>query len=157
LFETDSLRAGNYLPFHKAFDFHSKQRCGRLYDKEFSYLSLTNSRIQANYSLPIIDLFLASLADYLFSAGFITEDLMPLRRRTQFFVTQYAITQANDLLALLLAFDLVLHVSVTNLPFYEAVKFFALDISTFINAEHKYEIRYIESAYANSSNSFQVI
>lgn len=80
LFETDSLRAGHHLPFHKVFDFFSMQRCGRPHDKVFGYLGLTNSRVRVNYFLSIIGLFLDSLADYLMSAGFMTEDLMPLRR-----------------------------------------------------------------------------
>ncbi|KAL5116173.1 hypothetical protein ACEQ8H_005950 [Pleosporales sp. CAS-2024a] len=106
-FEYKSLRAGNHLPFHKAFDFFATQRCGRRHDRVYGYLGLTNSRIQVDYSMPILDLFVATLSDYLLSAAHV------------------AITQANDLVAPLIAFDLDLYDPVVNVLFYEVAKFFA--------------------------------
>jgi hypothetical protein len=122
--ETRSLRAGRHLPFHKAFDFFAMQQCGRPHDKIFGYLGLTNSRIQVDYSVPVLDLFVATLADYLLSAGFITEDLTPLRRRMQFYKSYLAIANANDLVVPLLAFDLELYDPVVSLLFYEVLNFF---------------------------------
>lgn len=162
------MRTGHHLPFHKAFGFFAAQRCGRPHDKVFGYLGLTNSRIHVDYSISILDLFVATLADYMLSVGFITEDLTPIRRRTEMMRIDQAIINANDLTAPILAFDLDLNEPVVNLLFYEVVKFFAPGFEeclcsgaigswwttrqlkgreegfhNFINGDHKFELRYI--------------
>jgi hypothetical protein len=164
------LRADRHLPFYKAFDFFAMQRCGRLHDRVFGYLGLTNSRIQVDYSMPILDLFVATLADYLLSVGFITEDLTPIRRRLELMRTLSPITSANDLVAPVLAFGLDLYDPVVYLLLHEVVKFFAPgseagicsalmgawhvlqlcknreeDFQAFLNADRKFELRYIGS------------
>lgn len=136
----------------------------------FGYLGLTNSRIQVDYSLPILDLFVAALADYLLSAGFITEDLRPYKKRYELIRTQATRINCNDMVAPLLAFDLDPSDPVVNLLLAEVVKFFALgieegivssivttwwfiqrsgihmqDFQTFIDEEHKFEFKYIGS------------
>jgi hypothetical protein len=95
------LRAGYRLPFHEAVGLFSMQRCGRPHDKVFGYLGLTNSRIQVDYSLSILELFVTTLADYLLSTGLITEQLKPKQ-----FIRQLGGAAASDLLAPFLAFEL---------------------------------------------------
>jgi hypothetical protein len=169
-FETKSLRAGCHLPFHKAFDFFSMQRCGRPHDRVFGYLGLTNSRIQVDYSMPILDLYVTTLADYLLSVGLITQDFTPIRKRFELWRTHWPLTSANDLVAPAIAFGLDLDDPMVNLLFHEVVKFFAPgleegicgvamgawyglklckdreeDFEAFLNADHKFEFRYIGS------------
>jgi hypothetical protein len=167
-FETKSLRAGHHLPFYKAFGFFAGQCCGRQHDKVFGYLGLTNSRIKVDYSLSILDLFVATFADYMLSAGFITEDLT--RRRTEMMRITHTVVSANDLTAPLLAFELEMNDPLVNLLFHTVVKFFAPgfeetfcacaasawwvslqciereeEFYDFIKAEHKFELKYIGS------------
>jgi hypothetical protein len=169
-FETKSLRAGYHIPFHKALDFFSTQRCGRPHDRVFGYLGLTNSRIEVDYSMSILDLFVATLADYLLSVGFITQDFTPYRRRLELMRTHHAVLSANDLVAPAIAFGLNLFDPVVNLLFHEVVKFFVPgsedgicnaamctwytlqffknrgeEFEAFLAADHKFELRYIGS------------
>jgi hypothetical protein len=119
-FETRSLRAGYHLPFQKAFDFFAMQHCCRPHDKVFGYLGLTNSRIQVDYSMSILDLFVATLADYLLSAGLITEHL---KRKHVF--RHLTAAAASNLTAPFLAFDLDASDPVVCLLFHEVAEFFA--------------------------------
>jgi hypothetical protein len=164
------LRAGHHLPFYRAFGFFSGQCCGRPHDKVFGYLGLTNSRIQVDYSLSILDLFVATLADYLLSAGFITEDLTPIRRRMEMIRIHRSVANANEFTAPLIAFELDLDDPLVTLHFHTVLKFFAPgsednicacatvawwvtlqfkgreeEFLNFINAEHKFEFIYIGS------------
>lgn len=121
----DSLRSGTRLPFNRAFDFFALQRCSRPHDKVFGYLGLTNSRIRVDYSMPILDLFVATLADYLMSAGFITENLLKSRGQWKVAQGELPVAMANDLIAPFLVFELDPFDSVISLLFTEVVKFFA--------------------------------
>lgn len=123
-FESESLRTGNRLPFHRAFDFFALQNCGRRHDKVFGYLGLTNSRMQVDYSLSVLDLFITTFADYLMSVGLITDDFNPVRRRVEFLRFYSPIQKANGLIAPLSAFSLDLYDPVVSLLFYEVLKFF---------------------------------
>ena len=73
----------------------------------------------------ILDLFTAILTDYLLSVGLITEDLTPIRRRTEVMRTGWALGNANNLIAPLSASSLDLYDPVVNSMFYEVLKFFA--------------------------------
>jgi hypothetical protein len=119
-----SLRTGHYLPFHQTFDFFATHCCGRPHDKVFGLLGLTNSRIPVDYSMSILDLFVATLADYLMSAGFITEDLTSIWKRTRN-IRPNGIVYCDGLVSPILAFDLDPFDPVVNLLFYEVAKFFA--------------------------------
>lgn len=167
-FKTQSLRAGKRLPFHKAVDSFARQRCGRPHDKVFAYLGLTNSRIQIDYSTPILDLFVATLADCLLSAGFITGHVTRLRVFRGLFGLRN-----NHLVAPLLAFGLSPCEPVVQLLIREVTKFFApgfgggyakfatliwwvldyvqvriQDIEILFNREHEFELEYIGSTCA---------
>lgn len=143
------------------------QRCGRPHDVVYGYLGLTNSRIQVDYSIPILDLFVATLADYLLSAGLITEHLT----RWQYLRNRASTARANDLIAPLLAFGFNPCEPVVHLLVREVTKFFApgfevgltsvatgawftfnrLEVSTqdirafLIDSEHKSGLKYIGS------------
>jgi hypothetical protein len=119
------LRAGKHVPFHKALDIFAIQRCGRPHDKVLGYLGLPNSRMQIDYSVSTLGLFTAILTDYLLSVGLITEDLTPIRRRTEVMRTGWALGNANNLIAPLSASSLNLYDPVVNSMFYEVSKFFA--------------------------------
>jgi hypothetical protein len=121
---SQSLRAGNRLPFHQAFEFFAIQGCARPQDKVFGYLGLTNSHIHVDYSVSVVDLFITTLADYFMSAGLIGDDLTPIRRRAENLRTCYAIVDGSRLIATLSAFNLDLYDPVVNLLFYEVLKFF---------------------------------
>jgi hypothetical protein len=119
--ETEDLRAGSHIPFHVAVDFFSLQRCTRPHDAVFGYIGLTDSRILIDYSVSILDLFVATLADYLLSAGYITQQLTPI----QFARVQRDTAIANDIIAPLLAFKLDPCHPVVQLLLLEVTKFFA--------------------------------
>jgi len=53
-------------------DLFSFQQCSRFHDKAFGILGITNSRLEVDYSRSIIELFMAALADYFLSLGFMT-------------------------------------------------------------------------------------
>lgn len=168
-FETKSLRAGNRLPFHRAFDFFSLQLCSDLHDKVFGYIGLTNSRMRVDYAMPILDLFVATLADYFLSVGLITEDLTPYRKRMQFIRTSMTITSGNNLIVPFLAFNFDPFDPLVYLVFNEVAKFFSpgyqeglmvtalttwwclkrssyqQGIEELANADHKFELKYIGS------------
>jgi hypothetical protein len=120
--------------------------------------------------MSIIDLFVATLADYLLSVGFITQDFTPYRRRLELMRTHHTVLSANGLVAPAIAFGLDLFDPVVNLLFLEVVKFFvpgwedgicnaaictwytlqlfknrAEAIEAFLAADHKFELRYIGS------------
>jgi hypothetical protein len=120
--QTRSLRAGNHLPFYKALEFFAMQRCCRPHDKVFGYLGLTNSRIPVDYSVSVLDLCVACLADYFLSAGLMTENLRQNRNVAK---RQIPKLTAVGMVATFLAFDLDLFDPVVNLLFYEVAKFFA--------------------------------
>lgn len=101
------------------------QSCGRVHDKIFGYLGLTNSRIEIDYSLSILDLFTATLGDYLLSAGLITEDLTPIRRKIDVCRIVGSVINAKGLIAPLRAFDLDPNDPVVDVLFYEVIKYFA--------------------------------
>lgn len=168
-FETKSLRTGNHLPFHRAFDFFSLQLCSDPHDKVFGYIGLTSCRIQVDYSMPILDLFVATLADYFLSVGLITEDLTPYRKRVQFIRKSMTITSGNNLIVPFLTFKLDPFDPLVYLVFIEVAKYFApgyqegimvsalttwwylkrsnyqQGIEDLVNADHKFELRYIGS------------
>lgn len=118
--KTKSLRAGCYLPSHKAFDFFTLQDCSRLHDKVFGYLGLTNSRIQVDHSLSVLDLFVGTLADHFLSGGFITQELT----RKQFLQTSMPVGTANSFVTPVLAFGLDFYDPVVDLLFHEVANFF---------------------------------
>lgn len=120
-FKSRCLRAGHRLPFHKAVEYFAMQRCSIPHDGVFGYLGLTNSRIQIDYTMPILDLFVATLADWLLSAGFIRQDL------TGFPSTRIVseIAAANDITVVLLAFGFDPCKPIVHLLFREVTKFFA--------------------------------
>lgn len=124
-YKTRSLRAGSHLPFHRAFRFFATQQCGRLHDRVFGYIGLTSSRIPVDYSLPILDLFVATLGDYLLSAGLITEDHRPVRKRIQLVRGRSALAEASDLIAPVLAFDLDLYDPLVHVLFCQVAQYFA--------------------------------
>ncbi|CAN9211514.1 unnamed protein product [Alternaria sp. RS040] len=144
-----SLRAGNRIPFHQAFAFFAMQDCARPHDKVFGYLGLTKSRIQVDYSVSIIDLFVATLADYLMSVGLITDDLTPIRRRMEYMRTGFGTVNGNKLITAIAAFNLDLHDPVVNLLFYEVLKFFVPGWEKVLHTDamiHWWMARYVESA-----------
>lgn len=124
-FKTKSLRAGNHLPFHKAVEFFALQRCGTPHDMVFGYLGLTNSHIQIDYSMPILDLFVATLANWFLSAGFIRQDLTGFRgfRIASRFIAE------NNVTAPLQAFRLDPCEPLVQLLFNEVTKFFLPDFA----------------------------
>ena len=102
-FRSRALRAGHHLPFHKAVDFFALQACSRPHDKVFGILGIASSRIRVDYSTSIMELFMATLADYFLSLGFVTEDLTPIRRRKELISK---LPRENNLNAPFLAFGL---------------------------------------------------
>ena len=82
-FRSRDLRTGHHLPFHEAVDFFALQACSRHHDKVFGILGIASSPIRVDYSTSIMELFMASLADYFLSPGFVTEELTPIRRRKE--------------------------------------------------------------------------
>lgn len=70
--------------------------------------------------MSIIDLFIAALADYLLSAGFITQDL----KSKQFRQTYTPVARASFCITPLVAFELDLYDPIINLLYSETVKFF---------------------------------
>lgn len=120
-FKTRCLRAGYRLPFHKAVEYFAMQRCSILHDGVFGYLGLTNSRIQIDYTMPILDLFVATLADWLVSAGFVRQDLTG----STGIRIGCGIAAANDITVVLLAFGLDPCEPIVQLLFGEVTKFFA--------------------------------
>ncbi|KAF7680529.1 hypothetical protein GT037_002180 [Alternaria burnsii] len=146
---SSSLRAGNRIPFYQAFAFFAMQDCARPHDKVFGYLGLTKSRIQVDYSVSIIDLFVATLADYLMSVGLITDDLTPIRRRMEYMRTGFGTVNGNKLITAIAAFNLDLHDPVVNLLFYEVLKFFVPGWEKVLHTDamiHWWMARYVESA-----------
>jgi hypothetical protein len=121
--------------------------------------------------MSILDLFVATLADYMLSAGFITEDLSALRRRKEMITKCNIVMKGNDLIAPVLAFDLNFDDPVVYLLFHSVVQFFAPGVEEGIcgiaigswgalqrwsgreeefqdwleNGDHKFELRYIGS------------
>ena len=98
------------------------QRCSRPHDKVFGYLGLTNSWIPVDYTVPVLDLFVFSLADYFLSVGCITENLVERPRKAE---RQYERISPLSMVATFSAFGLDLFDPVVNLLFYEVTKFFA--------------------------------
>lgn len=119
--KTKSLRAGYHLPFHKAVENFALQRCSVPHDVVFGYLGLTNSLIEINYSMPILELFMATFANWLLSAGFIRQNLTGFRRRR----IAFKIEGLYNIPVLFQAFGLDPCEPVVHLLFRETTKFFA--------------------------------
>lgn len=68
---------------------------------------------------------MATLADYLLSAGLNTDDHTPTQKRVQLARGHNVLSEASDLIAPLLAFDLDLYDAVVYLLFCQVVKYFA--------------------------------
>jgi hypothetical protein len=124
-----------------------------------------------DYNMSILDLFVATLADYMLSAGFITEDLSAFRRRKEMITKGNIIMKGNDLIAPVLAFDLDFDDPVVYLLFHSVIQFFAPGVEEGVcaiaagswgalqrwsgreeefqdwleNGDHKFELRYIGS------------
>jgi hypothetical protein len=167
-FRSRALRTGHHLPYHKAVDFFALQACSRHHDKVFGILGIASSRIRVDYSTSIMELFMATLADYFLSLGFVTEDLTPIRRRNELFSK---LPRENNLHAPSLAFGLDPLDPVVYLVTREIAEFFAPgrgDILSetiaqlcwyrfhqsreeyydqIVGDEPKFEVRYIASAW----------
>ncbi|USW58438.1 hypothetical protein Slin15195_G117570 [Septoria linicola] len=113
----------NHL-FHKAVDFFVTQECTRSYDKIFGILGLAKGRIEVDYTISVIDLFMATLADYSLSLGFLTDDWKGLRKRMGLMKMTLNIKEEMNLIAPFMAFELDPFDPVVYLIIHEIAGFF---------------------------------
>lgn len=86
---------------------------------------MANSRIKVDYSTSIMELYMATLADYFLSLGFLTDDKTAIRDRLEMTKTFYTVKDDMCLVAPLVAFGLDAFHPVVYLVTHEIANFFA--------------------------------
>ncbi|KAI5359898.1 hypothetical protein Slin14017_G094590 [Septoria linicola] len=156
-FERHKLRSGHRFLFHKAVDFFVTQECTRSCDKIFGILGLAKSRIEVDYTISVIDLFMATLADYSLSLGFLTDDWKGLRKRMGLTKMTLNIKEEMNLIAPFMAFELDPFDPVVYLIIHEIAGFFyhcctgdniaTKTVDMITGSEPKLEFKYIAGIF----------
>jgi hypothetical protein len=68
-------------------------------DRTTKFSAISDSPTAVSKSTTILYLFVATLADYMLSAGFITGDLTSIKGRTEMMRTHHTVPNTNDLAA----------------------------------------------------------